>query len=112
MSQTIEAIYENGTFKPLGPVDLPEGTRVRVEVELSAADGTQARVEVEPPTTDPDEWIRQQLLSEGASPESIDKALATLHQLDRCFEGLTEEQLRIMDEARLDQVNFFNRPED
>src|SRR5262249_3834342 len=30
MSQTIEAIYENGIFRPLSPVDLPEGTRVRV----------------------------------------------------------------------------------
>jgi predicted DNA-binding antitoxin AbrB/MazE fold protein len=98
MSQTIEAIYENGTFKPLGPVDLPEGTRVRLDVE--------------PSTADSDEQIRQQLLSEGFPPEAIEKALATLHQLDRCFEGLTEEQLQALDEARLDQINFFNRPED
>jgi predicted DNA-binding antitoxin AbrB/MazE fold protein len=27
---TIHAIYENGVFRPLDPVDLPEGTRVRL----------------------------------------------------------------------------------
>ena len=30
MLETIEAIYENGTFKPLQPVGLPEGTHVQV----------------------------------------------------------------------------------
>jgi predicted DNA-binding antitoxin AbrB/MazE fold protein len=98
MSQTIEAIYENGAFKPLGPVDLPEGTRVRIDVAT--------------PTADDLEQVRQQLLSEGHPPEAIDTALATIRQLQQCFEGLTDEQWRIMDEARLDQVNFFNRPED
>ena len=28
---TITAIYENGVFRPLGPVDLPEGTTVQVQ---------------------------------------------------------------------------------
>jgi predicted DNA-binding antitoxin AbrB/MazE fold protein len=28
----IEAVYENGVFRPVGPVDLPENTRVRVAV--------------------------------------------------------------------------------
>jgi predicted DNA-binding antitoxin AbrB/MazE fold protein len=27
---TITAVYENGAFRPLGPVDLPEGTKVHV----------------------------------------------------------------------------------
>lgn len=27
----ITAIYENGVFRPLGPVDLPEGITVRIE---------------------------------------------------------------------------------
>ena len=27
----ITAVYENGVFRPLGPVDLPEGSTVRVE---------------------------------------------------------------------------------
>jgi predicted DNA-binding antitoxin AbrB/MazE fold protein len=28
---TIEAVYENGVFRPLGPVELPEHTRVAFE---------------------------------------------------------------------------------
>lgn len=28
---TITAIYENGVFRPLGPVELPEGSTVRIE---------------------------------------------------------------------------------
>ncbi len=35
MLETIEAIYENGTFKPLHPVDLPEGTHVQVNTLIS-----------------------------------------------------------------------------
>jgi len=27
----IDAVYEDGVFKPVAPVDLPEGTRVRME---------------------------------------------------------------------------------
>ncbi len=30
---TITAIYENGVFRPTGPVDLPEGTAVLIEIE-------------------------------------------------------------------------------
>lgn len=32
MSQTIHAIYENGIFRPIDPVDLPERCEVEVEV--------------------------------------------------------------------------------
>jgi len=32
--KTIRAIYEGGVFRPLDPVDLPEGTRVRFEPRL------------------------------------------------------------------------------
>jgi predicted DNA-binding antitoxin AbrB/MazE fold protein len=35
MLETIETIYENGTFKPLHPVDLPEGTPVQVSTKLT-----------------------------------------------------------------------------
>ena len=28
---TITAIYENGVFRPTGPVNLPEGTEVRID---------------------------------------------------------------------------------
>ena len=30
MSETIEAVYEHGVFRPLHPVSLPEGERVQV----------------------------------------------------------------------------------
>lgn len=57
-----------------------------------------------------DERIRQELSAEGSSPVEIEKALRTLRQLRQCFEGLTEEQLRMLDQARLAQVSFFNHP--
>jgi predicted DNA-binding antitoxin AbrB/MazE fold protein len=45
MSEPIPAIYDSGVFRPLGPVDLADGTRVEVQVapveppnEMSAAD--------------------------------------------------------------------------
>ena len=41
---TVPAIYENGLFRPIGPVDLDEGTRVRVVV----ADATEANDDAEP----------------------------------------------------------------
>jgi predicted DNA-binding antitoxin AbrB/MazE fold protein len=31
--KTIHAVYENGVFRPPDPVDLPEGTEVRIEVK-------------------------------------------------------------------------------
>ncbi len=38
MPKTIEAIYENGVFKPLEKIDLREGERVRLRVEKSLYD--------------------------------------------------------------------------
>lgn len=49
---TIRAIYENGVFRPTGPIDLPEGTVVEIEarpVEVSPSppvDGLDAVYEV------------------------------------------------------------------
>ena len=37
--QTIRAIYENGVFRPLGPVDLPEGALVEFEVVMVGEPG-------------------------------------------------------------------------
>jgi predicted DNA-binding antitoxin AbrB/MazE fold protein len=38
MSKVIEAVYENGVFRPLEPVQLPEGEHVQVTVpDLPAA---------------------------------------------------------------------------
>ncbi|AIG97958.1 MULTISPECIES: antitoxin family protein [Archaeoglobus] len=33
MPKIIEAVYENGVFKPLQKVDLREGERVRIKIE-------------------------------------------------------------------------------
>jgi len=33
MSKVIEVIYENGAFKPLEKVDLPDGVRVKIRIE-------------------------------------------------------------------------------
>ena len=30
---TVEAVYQDGVFKPVGPVTLPENQRVRLQVE-------------------------------------------------------------------------------
>lgn len=34
MASTVHAIYENGVFRPVEPVALPENTRVELEVRL------------------------------------------------------------------------------
>lgn len=42
MSQTVEAIYENGIIRPLQPLDLPDQAYVRVSVEAVADGGADA----------------------------------------------------------------------
>ena len=34
MSDVIRAVYEDGVFRPTGPVDLPDRTAVEIEVRL------------------------------------------------------------------------------
>lgn len=83
MSQTIEAIYEGGIFRPIGPVHLPSGTRVRVEVELTAA-------EVE-------EMIRREALSQGADPAEVERILENMRLLWHSYDALTTEQKAALD---------------
>ncbi len=33
MKQIVEAIYENGVFKPVKPISFPEGQQVQLEIE-------------------------------------------------------------------------------
>ena len=94
MSQMIDAIYENGIFRPLSPVDLPEGTRVRVETAAAPADV--------------DEQTRQRLLAGGATPEEAERILDNFHLLWLSYDTLTEEQKEALEESRLDQQNFFD----
>jgi predicted DNA-binding antitoxin AbrB/MazE fold protein len=43
MTKSIAAIYENGVFRPLGPVDLPDHTPVAVIPNLAARSGDGLR---------------------------------------------------------------------
>ncbi|MCI0390399.1 MAG: antitoxin family protein [Acidobacteria bacterium] len=93
MQETIEAIYENGTFKPLHPVDLPEGTRVTIAAPT--------------PSDQTDEAFLQQLIADGASPDEAEKILANFRLLWESYDTLTEEQKASLEKARLDQEHFF-----
>jgi predicted DNA-binding antitoxin AbrB/MazE fold protein len=37
MSKTVRAVYENGVFRPTGPVDLPEHTAVEFKPRIHQA---------------------------------------------------------------------------
>jgi predicted DNA-binding antitoxin AbrB/MazE fold protein len=39
MTKVIEVIYENGVFKPLEKVDLPEKTKLRIRIEAVKPSG-------------------------------------------------------------------------
>jgi predicted DNA-binding antitoxin AbrB/MazE fold protein len=95
MSETIEAIYENGVFKPVKPVDLPEGTRVLIE---TATDSVVLEAQ-----------LRQQLIADGKSPDEADKVLENLRQLWRSYDSLTEDQKKKLEQSRFDQEYFFQR---
>lgn len=43
VSKTLEAVYENGVFRPLETPDLPDAQRVRLQVELITQGGTGRR---------------------------------------------------------------------
>ncbi len=39
MKQTMDAVYENGVFKPLKPLKLPEGQHVCIKIETPFEEG-------------------------------------------------------------------------
>lgn len=41
--KTVMAVYENGVFRPVGPVDLPEHSSVEVLLGQNANPGTPAK---------------------------------------------------------------------
>lgn len=45
MSKSIDAIYEGGVFKPLGPVGLSESQQVRLTIEPPTQDMRQSLIE-------------------------------------------------------------------
>jgi predicted DNA-binding antitoxin AbrB/MazE fold protein len=40
MTRSFHAVYENGVFRPIGPVDLPERCEVEVEVRKVTPEAT------------------------------------------------------------------------
>jgi predicted DNA-binding antitoxin AbrB/MazE fold protein len=67
MKKSVEAIYENGVFRPLEPVDLPEHQRVQLTV------------------ADEDEWLDRDYIEwaasqvqESVSLEAVRQALAKI----------------------------------
>ncbi len=46
MPKVIEAVYENGVFKPLQKVDLKEGERVKVELKESVVESVAGILKV------------------------------------------------------------------
>lgn len=79
-SQTVEAIYEQGVFKPLQPIsDLSEQERVTLTV-----------------------------MPEPMKPSDEDVE-AMLELAFETYEGLSEEQIQAIEAARLNQEHFFTR---
>jgi predicted DNA-binding antitoxin AbrB/MazE fold protein len=71
MATTIPAGYENGLFRPLSPVNLPEGQRVQVEIPAPIRDG----------------------------PISREEAEEIMRGLERVGEGLSDEEIAAIEEA-------------
>lgn len=86
--------YENGVFKPLRPVNLPERARVRVEAEVQSIDSI--------------EQVQPQLLADGASIEEVDRILTNLQLLWSSYDSLTEDQKLLLEKTRIDRENFFS----
>jgi predicted DNA-binding antitoxin AbrB/MazE fold protein len=80
-TQTIEAIYEQGVFRPLQPInDLAEHERVTLAVTPVLAKFSDEEVE------------------------------AMLELAFKTYEGLSEAQIQAIEAARLDQEHLFKRP--
>lgn len=61
MKPFVDAVYEDGIFRPVLPVELPPGERVRVEIDVK-------------PDVDVEAMLAQfQKVYEGFSPEEIDE---------------------------------------
>jgi hypothetical protein len=89
---------------PEAPIDRERELR---EQELRERYEEQRRIEAQKKR---DERIRRHLLAQGATRERVDEILATFHLAWDAYDSLTGEQKKALDDRRLDQVNFFNRP--
>ena len=84
MSQIIHAIYEKGVLKPLESLNLREYARVRIQISM--VEDFQQQVE------HPDK----------------DRAEEILMLARSSCEGLSEEELSIMESTKIDETNFFS----
>lgn len=50
MSQHIDAIYDNGVFKPLTPLSLPDQARVKLTVDAALTNEAEERIAVQKAT--------------------------------------------------------------
>lgn len=55
MRQRILAIYENGVFRPLKPLDLPEGTILNIEIIEILGDSADYMKYIEKDLAEPEE---------------------------------------------------------
>jgi len=46
LKQTLDAVYENGVFKPSLPLNLPEGQHVRLEMETPSEENPEDLLEL------------------------------------------------------------------
>jgi predicted DNA-binding antitoxin AbrB/MazE fold protein len=46
MKQTLDAVYENGVFKPSLPPNLPDGQHVRLEIETPSEENPEDLLEL------------------------------------------------------------------
>ena len=73
MTATVDAIYENGQFRPTGPVALPEHTAVRLAIAVQPADPSEA-------TRPKGEELRRRLLE---NPPALRMSAEEFYQMTR-----------------------------
>jgi predicted DNA-binding antitoxin AbrB/MazE fold protein len=69
MTHTVEAVFENGTFRPIDPIELSNGQHVKLVIEVAENDPLALAREV--------------------------------------YVGLTNEEIKEIEEISLDRENFF-----
>ena len=64
MNQTIRAVYENGIFRPLQPLDLPEGSIVWIKITEILGDSADSIKDTEEDSSELERSEREHLEKE------------------------------------------------
>jgi len=64
MNQTIRAVYENGIFRPLQPLDLPEGSIVWIKITEILGDSVDSIKDTEEDSSELERSEREHLKKE------------------------------------------------